>query len=495
VILRNKTLIYLLSISNVIGLFYLFVLAYYFIPTTGDDISTLNRFDTSGIFDYVREIYFTWSGRYAALFFNGVVYRIYILTGSFPLILSFITLFGISSFYFFLNLVISNQSSFYFKLNLSAFLYIVFILAAFDFSSLFWLCTIGYFMLMFVFLFGIYFLFRAKSNPLNYLGLFICFAYMGGGGEQLAPLVIFTLLISFFYLHFTSQYNSLVILKRKILFSFFVCLIAFIILFIAPGNFNRLNVNNHQPQLLMYIPLLLKAIALLLVHFIFKIHFYLVLVPVFILLGTSELLKFTISKKAMIMISIAFITSIVVGIFPAIYAFGRLYDTRALTFIEMIIMCYICLVSYFIGNLNIISRASIKIVSMAVFVLFDVFILTKLFVEFPLIRDFKASVVNRERLFIQLNSKIPNDSIIELEPLKHPLYRTWHSSLRAKIYRLGTKKTKDQGYISPYFTEDISFDILLNTEVKKYYGLNFNIKLKAQPTKPIFKIFRNPNVE
>ncbi len=490
---NNNTINLLILFVNLIALFYLLLLAFFASAVTGDDYALLNQYNNLGIFKTITNTYLNFSGRYAAFFFSGILYKFFIITNSFLCITLIIILFGIFSFYIFLKKLLKGISQLTI-VNYSAFMFCIFVLAAFDFSSFYWLCAISYFFVVFIFLVEIALLIDKQNSILQYIGILICSIYLGGGGEQFTPLILTLHLFFYLFLKLYSKNQGMSALRKKIIFSFIICSISFLFLLIAPGNYIRMNVNSNQPSLAMTIPLTFKAMALLSVHTIFKIPYYFVIIPLFIHLGSKNSLKINLHKIDTKVVFFILLFLIFAGIYPAVFVFGRLFDTRALTHIELLFIFFTAFLAYYLGNSSPHINKHIKFINYSILVAFIFFIISKTYIEYPLIRSYHKSIEERVN-FLKNENKSTKGGIVNLKPLNHPTYFTYFSQLRWRIYRLGTTKSNYKKYISPYVTEDISVDPKLNIEVKKYYNLNFDVELVDQSITPTFNTFRNPNVD
>ena len=142
----DKTILVCLLVLNTLFLIYWSILAYYS-QLHYDDLHFLWKMREMSVFEYVKEMYYTRSGRFVGYAINGVVSNITDLLGihQFWAILYYIL--GLSICW----LVIKD-----FKLNISrptlfmgmCFVYNLYILTNIDFPVFFWHCAMSYYLFL-----------------------------------------------------------------------------------------------------------------------------------------------------------------------------------------------------------------------------------------------------------------------------------------------------------------------------------------------------------
>jgi hypothetical protein len=247
----DKIVISLFLLVNLSLVSFYLIISFYNVPIA-DDYFLLEKIQSLGLFKSIYFWYMNWQGRYLIFFFTNLS----LLSFSYfdTLILNSIFIFSLY-FYSFFCLLKKLLNKFIFKYSIwdniliasfSIMLFNTLLLFHFDSSTFFWVCASqSYFTSFAFFLIGLNILLSSKTNYLSNATLIFAFLYVGCSSELFSLIILFILFLSVF-LVFYFNYQSI---KKKILISFFACLISFLIMYFAPGTEIRIGSIEFVPLL------------------------------------------------------------------------------------------------------------------------------------------------------------------------------------------------------------------------------------------------------
>lgn len=352
-VFRWKTpLLVLLTILNISFIVYYFVLIYYN-RLSQDDHDFLYLVKELGVFGFVKGIYFQHQGRFAAFFIHGLTYFLIDKLGSFMWvpILAWLVCFG-SIYYVISKVFIAFPKML--SLLLSALLINIMLLINLEFSSFFWIASCSSFVLVLspplILLVSIFY----NEKKISYLWIFLMSLLIGGGSEAFSPLILFLLLFVFCLLlikhkgHLKDFIRSEV--ARKIIFSSIIILIGLIIVYIAPGNANRLATYQQPTSVFQFLWKTIKNFIVLWGLLSFKMPYIIFSCFLFFVLGTN--IKWDIKLgKLEFFISLGILLFVAwISTFPAAYAMFAFGFPRIYTPIVFWVLLYFSFWSFVLGS-------------------------------------------------------------------------------------------------------------------------------------------------
>lgn len=216
-------------------------------------------------------------------------------------------------------------------------------------ATFFWLCALNYTFSIWMTLLLIYALFYCDCNRFLRWGLVtLSSLYISGTAENYTPLVILVLGIVWVVrmLYMKGKTNQQKEVDLMLLVSLMIMGIGFLVMLLGPGNKNRLESLGEDTMALANLSLsqiLLKTIkgsAILLLREFSRIHFYLILFPVFYGIGAmyckERAPKVTIAHGFLVLI--AFVLFVVVSVAACVIAIGWYAPPRAYSYMSFIMM-------------------------------------------------------------------------------------------------------------------------------------------------------------
>lgn len=366
-------------LASVVSTIYLLMLGRYNVLIV-DDYLFASKLKEVGIFDFVLGMYNHWQGRYGSFILSAFFY----LVGEKYLWLSTILqlVIGYFSFGCFLKLFLKNN------LFLRTVVTVVFvnmtIMSLFEISTFYWQCANSYVMLIFLTFLLSYFVFRDEKFQLFNLPILIVLSFLiGGGAETYTPLIIliYGLIIIF-------RFKFVGFLKRdvfvKLILVEILLVVFFILLLIAPGNYVRLNYVETELGFAhpLGFDLIMKTFRTMInLSFLIasKFAYYLLIIPVFVYLGSLSLIPLRITNFKLLNI---FVLSIVllflflwISLLPGVYAINDLMPLRSLSYVSFVIMLFFAFWSFIFGiivKFRIVPIRYSLVISMLIFFLISI---------------------------------------------------------------------------------------------------------------------------
>lgn len=355
--------------GNTIFVIYLLIIAI-FNPLVLDDHCFVGYIKESGYWGGVEWIYFNWHGRFSPQFLANLLVGFYQKTSTtFPYILFIIGLI-VGSVYAILNQFLPEVKTVLRKpllLLMSLSFFSVTILNIFDFSTFFWVAasTIHFAGPAFA-LFGFWLVLNNSQTVLNKVGIIVAFTYVGSSAEHFGAITLAVLLlvnINYFIpglKWLTFQAEDVMKWRLAIIF----CLIAFVIMFVAPGNsirreyFPESSIVNAFRVSLHTFPQLLKMIM----H---KGLYLFIIFGIFLWSGsnfrtpkpTSHLIK------TVAMIAAGTLVFLYGTTLPIAYAVSSLGPIRSWSYLSFFITAVVAVTGYIIGSWSDIPSLRIKVVT------------------------------------------------------------------------------------------------------------------------------------
>jgi len=229
---------YLIIAGLLVLIFPFFALLLYVHPQ-GDDFFFAYKMQSQGILDFVKEMYFTWSGRYFSMFLGAVDPWVYESLWGLRFSLVIIQFITISSIYLLVSSFFKPNYSFLKKGIMSLIFYALYINSTLSvFELTFWYPAASSYQLSLAFItmfIAIQFYFHQKrlSKPLYILfSIIMLFITIGLFELAIAPLMIVLMLSLLVDINNTTQ--------LKIKLGFIVVAVVFtLVMILAPGNYVR----------------------------------------------------------------------------------------------------------------------------------------------------------------------------------------------------------------------------------------------------------------
>ena len=470
----HHLLFYVLFAANLVSLLYFVMLGYYN-RLALDDYCYLAAQNEHGFLSPFNFWYQNYQGRFSAQFFINFINNVYgVVHSLLPFTLLFLVLFiGIIHQLF---KKLAPALSLFETLNLSIFFFSVFVINNYEFNTFYWLnASAMYFGGVLFLLIGLNVILSRRINFWTHFWLILSAIYAGSSSETFALIWCGVAgLIILFYLRklkFNGRSFIANLHLKKLLIAFSLCIISFIIMYLAPGNGVRLKItawNIHQQVPLSFgrmIPAAMHAFLVFGGITCTKLFYWIFLALPFVYMGNSLKDKVRMNQQKTINIiiaSVGFIIFLWMCLLPTVYVQGEIGPKRALTHVAFYITCFVVFLSLSTGlKIPFESRKLIwpGIISV---ILWAVIVSGRLYQDIPEAKKYARSEDVRIAYLKKFENKFVQDTLL-LHPLHIPV-----SLMQGNIYHP----------LQPNEIKPVHQDFV-NDCICRGLHLEFHVKLKA----------------
>lgn len=417
----------LLLATNIAFLVYFVVLAIYARPHY-DDLHFMWKMQEMSIFDYVKDMYFSRSGRFGGYLLNGIVFSIINAVGAswfFPLL--FIAL-GILICCYVATKTLPKANAFW-LCNGVILCYFVYLLTSIDFAVVYWLCAMGYYLKFPIAMLFFYLVNKKYCNIWEWIVLILACFTIGAGNEAFSPLMLVFLFINGIYYLYNNHYNLRKTFAdnrvRRLCIAAATIVVLMVIVVLAPGNYARMSDTTqfHRPtSLVEWIKGLAHAGATYHYFLLFYIPYYMVLMAFSYLLGVKAQINnwfnevFDYKKCIVLGIVLLYVIYIFCTILPSVFLFGNFGIQRNYTHTVFMTMLTLCTIGFVFGYWKPNVEKLAKYLSViGLITLFSITVIN-CNIDFPIARSYAESVDNR---IAYCNEKQEEGykGVLEVEPL------------------------------------------------------------------------------
>ena len=379
----DKLILYGLALLNVLFLAYWGVLAYYS-QLHYDDLHFLWKMREMSVFEYVKEMYFTRSGRFVGYAINGVVSNITDALGFHQFWAVFYYVLGLGVCWLVVKDAKLTVSRFGLFMGI-CFFYNLYVLTNIDFPVFFWLCAMGYYLMFPFACLLLKYLNEEKLNWWQWLIVALLTLLIGGGNEAFTPIVLLLMFINGMYLWYSKAW----VVKdtwampqvRRIVWVAIAILVLFAIVVAAPGNYNRMEDTSqfvHPMGVLGWLKAVANAIGMFVFFMAFYIPYYLVAFILSFYVGSKFDGQLSMAKrKLVLMLGIAFMAYLLVSSLPNVYLYNGFGVQRNYTPVVFVLMLVVVSIGFVMGMGRPSNRAGwvsvLGLVAMAVIMIVNIF--------------------------------------------------------------------------------------------------------------------------
>ncbi|OFX75894.1 MAG: hypothetical protein A2X12_01615 [Bacteroidetes bacterium GWE2_29_8] len=401
-----------------------------------DDYAFIGYIRDYGFMSPFTYWYPNWQGRLCPQFLVNTILKIYEVIPSMIPYLIFMTMGFVAGVYLILKLYF--KGTWVEKLNISIFLFLIFIMSALDFNTFFWLnvSTMYYGGVLFT-LFGVYAILNPNYNNKLLAILILSFIYAGMSAEHYGALLIAAfscvLLFIFYQYKFRLKEAFTNVYFRKIFLALIVISISFVIMISSPGNKVRMSAFE-QPSIIELITIAYKTFKIILFQvFILKSPYWVITFFTALYFGKQFKEKIHINKSLpifpLILLGLLiFIVLVWVCILPTTYAQGLLAANRTLIIITIYMTCFVFAIGVLCGirysKNNLLIKLPFILSQIGLMIIF----LSCIKIEVPLAKKYSDSDKARVKYLTNLEkSGFKGTALIE------PLYNPYTKSLSSHI--------------------------------------------------------------
>lgn len=474
----TKLLITSIFIVNAIFLIYYCFLSFYGCLHY-DDIHFLWKMREMSILDYVRDMYFSRSGRFVAYGINGIIFSTINIFGFYQFWPIVFYLLGIALCWFCVKDTLKNITRVELFGGIWLF-YNLYILTNIDFAVAFWLCALSYYLLAPACFLMLKYLNTPYLQWHQYLLLFFLVLFLGGGQEAFTPIVLLLMFVNgLYYLRLkTWKVRDAWSLPqvRRIVMVAVVLIILLIIVVVAPGNYARMSDTTqfiHPYGVIGWLKAIANAMTMFGYFMVFYVSYYGILFFIAFYFGSKSKTTLPISRaRAFIYISTVFFIYLVISVFPNVYLYNGFGIQRNYTHIVFVFMFMICFGGYVLG----IGRKSDVHIFFGIggVVLLGLIMSVSIVQDFPTVKKYAAAVDERISLLQRFRDR-GNTSVVYVDVL--PIPYTYDVKYNV-IQIFGKKGNRPVLY---YISDTDKKANEYEAHMKKLYKLNYDFVLKSNP--------------
>jgi hypothetical protein len=462
-----------LILVNLAFLAYWLILAFYS-RLHFDDMHFIAKLRDMSIFAYVKDMYFTRSGRFVAYFINGVMSTITTVLGFHQLWSIVYYAVGIAICWY----VVKDWERSIPRplLFLSVcFIYNLFILTNIDFPVFYWLCAMTYYLNFPIACLILKLINQERIKGWEWPVLALAVIYTGGGNEAFTPVVLLMMLINGLYWWRSKGWSVketwALPQVRQIVWTAVAILVLFAVVVVAPGNYGRLSDADHfvQPEGISgWVKGLVNAVASFIYFTAFYFPYYAVVFALAFYLGslTPQTSPSSLSKgKSVLILALSFLAYLIVSAIPNIFLYSNFGIQRTYTHTVLVLILTIGACGFLLGKGKPSHRAAG--ITVAGLLALTLIMGINIKMDAPTARAYAQSVDERAENLTRLQKNGQKDPVI-VPALATP------STIDTKYFilkRLGKETEKPVLYYYSDATEiGNGYEIIL----KDYLGLDFD---------------------
>ena len=478
----DKVILVSLAVLNMLFLVYWIVLAYYS-RLHFDDLQFLWQTREMSVFEYVKYVYHTRSGRFVGYALNGVVTMITDTVGFHQLWAVFYYALGLGVCW----LVVKDATIRVSKVALflgMCFVYNLYILTNIDFPLFFWLCAMPYYLQMPMVLLLLKYLNKERLDRWQWTALLVIAVMIGGGNEAFTPVVLLLMLVCGLYWWQSKGWKVNETWKlpqiRRIVWVAVFLLVLFAIVVAAPGNYKRMSDTTqfvHPVGIAGWIRACGEAVGMFLYFMAFYIPYYLIAFALAYYVGGKANVELPMTKSKMVGGLLLFwVFYLMVSSLPNVYLYGGFGIQRTYTHIVLALLVVVMAIGFIIGTDKKSDRSGwCAVAGLALLV---VVMCINISNDTPTAREYAKAVDKRIDFLCSLKDKGQKETV-EVAPLptpytedpKHLLWRLLgKEKTKSVLYYVSDTDTQPNKYV--YHMRrvfDLDFDFVLagNTQDAK----------------------------
>jgi hypothetical protein len=355
--LIERSLIGLLVVLNALFLYYWVALAANYCLHY-DDVHFLWKMREYSIFDYVHEMYMTRGGNFVSYGLNGIIFTIANWIGGYRAWAMIFYVLGIViTWSAFRDLPWLKKEGFKGWLGVIT-LYNVYVLTSVDYAVFTWICAMEYYLFAPVVCLIIRYLNQETLKWWQWILLVVCAIFISGNAVSISTITFVILFAYGMFLWYKENWNISETWKkpqiRRLLAITALMLICFTIVFVAPGNWSRMEgeFDIEQPQNLKEF---LRAIIVCAGMFLYLMAFYfpyhLIAVALGAWVGTKYPMQLSCNRnKAIILTILVFVSYLLICVLPLAYLSNGFQIQRNYIQIGLFYLLTFFVIGYLITN-------------------------------------------------------------------------------------------------------------------------------------------------
>lgn len=452
--LISKILVGLLVVLNVLFLVYWVGLSLNYCLHY-DDVHFMWKMREYSIYEYVREMYMTRGGNFMAYGLNGIIFSISNWIGDYHFWPIVFYILGIMMTYYSIRGLLKGVENWKVLMGVVA-LYNVYILTVPDYAVFTWLCAMAYFLYAPAMCLMMRYLNEEKLCWWKWCFLAALALFLSGSNIAITPMVWLLMLVNGLWIWKKNDWNERETwanpVVKRILYVTFAMLVPYVIMFVAPGNFERLEEGTgteYPTSLLQFGVAWVKCIVMFLYFMAFYLPYHLLAVGLGYAAGSKSNLTIANRWQAMAMVIGAFVVYLAIAVIPLAYLSNGFGIQRNYTHITFFYMLMWFALGYVLGNGNRKQRIG-DVLCMMCSVFMVLVMAINLKVDMPLAVQYNHAHQAREKMLLDLQQQGNKEQVV-VE--KYPSTSTLDS--KYVFLNLLGKKTSQQTIFYESDTEEI----------------------------------------
>ena len=443
-----------------------------------DDLHFLWKMREMSVFEYVKQMYFTRSGRLVGYAINGVVSIITDKLGFHQLWVLFYYVLGIGICWLVVKDVKLPISRFGLFMGV-CFLYNLYILTNIDFPVFFWLCAMAYYLFFPLTCLLLKYLNEEKLNWWQWLIVVLLLLLIGGGNEAFTPIVLLLMFINGMYYWHSKAWivkNTWALPQvKRIVWGAGIMLVLFSIVVVAPGNYNRMEDASqfvHPLGVIEWLKAMTNAVGMFLYFMAFYLPYYLVVFVLSFYIGSKSDVQLPVKKRKLVFIfGVGFVAYLLVSSLPNVYLYNGFGIQRTYTPAVFVLMLVVVSMGFVLG----LGKSSKRSGQISIFglVALAVIIMVNIYNDTPTAKSYGTAVDERIEKLCSLRDN-GQTGTVTVAPLPVPYTEDVKHFL---MTHLGKDTPKTVLY---YISETDTIPNEYEFHVKQVLSLNFDFVLAKE---------------
>lgn len=419
----EKAILVCLVLLNGLFIAYWTVLAYYS-HLHYDDLHFLWKMREMSVLEFVKEMYFSRSGRFMAYAMNGVSSVITDKLGFHQLWALFYYVLGIGICWLVVKDVKLAISRFGLFMGV-CFLYNLYILTNIDFPLFFWLCAMSYYLSFPIVCLLLKYLNKDELNWKQWLVLIVLTLLIGGGNEAFTPIVLLLMFLNGMYLWHSKDWVVKDAWSKpqvsRIVWVAVAMLVLLAIVVMAPGNYVRMNADDefvHPSGLLGWIKAMTNAVGMFVYFMAFYIPYYLVVFVLSYYVGSKFNGQLPMTKQKLILVlCVGFVAYLLISSLPNAYLYNGFGIQRSYTPVVFVLMLFVVFVGFVMG----VDRVSKSVgwISILGLIALVVIMVVNIYNDAPTAKSYGRALDERIERLCSLRDKGQTETVM-FDPLPVP---------------------------------------------------------------------------
>jgi hypothetical protein len=474
---RKRILKICLILLNLAFLAYWLILAFYS-RLHFDDMHFMAKLRELSIPAYVKDMYFSRSGRFVAYIINGVMSIVTTTLGFHHLWAIFYYVLGISICWYVVK-DLGKEIPRSLRFLTVCLIYNLFVLTNIDFPVFYWLCAMTYYLNFPIACLILKLVNQERLKGWQWPVLVLAVIYTGGGNEAFTPVALLLLFFNGLYWWRSKGWSVketwALPQVRHIVWTALAILVLFAVVVIAPGNYGRMSDADHfmhPAGIAGWVKGIVDAVVSFFYFTAFYLPYYAIVFALAFYLGSqipADTTSATGKGKKILILALSFLAYLIISALPNVYLYSDFGIQRTYTHTVLVLILSICAAGFILGR----GRPSNAAGNTAVAGLLALTLIMGINIRMdaPTAKAYARSVDKRAELLTRLQQEGQKDPVI-VPALVTP------STVDTKYFILDLLGKKSEKPVLYYYSDATEIDNGYVTIMKDYLGLDFDFSIQ-----------------